>query len=61
MSPRTRDRVLDGRVRVYMSSLCSCNTERTKTRISANSCNRSVASYETGIEGRMLNSWYGDS
>jgi hypothetical protein len=57
LSPQTKCGVVDGFEQACISSLCSCNTER--TTIACNSCNnfnRYDASCETGIKGRMPNS-----
>jgi hypothetical protein len=61
LSPLTKCGAVDGSVRAYISSLCSYNTERTMACISCNNRNRSHASCETRIDGRMLNNMYGDS
>jgi hypothetical protein len=54
-SPRTKCGVVDNSKRADISSLCRYNTVRTKTCIYYNNSNRSDASCETVIEGRMLN------
>jgi hypothetical protein len=61
VSPLTKCGVVDGYVRACISSLCSCNIERTMVCISCKYRNRSVASCKTGIDGRMLNSRSGGS
>jgi hypothetical protein len=55
LSPLTKCGVVDGLVRACISSLCSCNTERTMVCTFCNNLNRSVASCEIVIDGRMLN------
>jgi hypothetical protein len=61
LSPLAKCGVVDGFVRACVSSLCSCNTERTMVCTSCNNRNRSVASRETGMDGRMLNNKSGGS
>jgi hypothetical protein len=60
-SPMAKCGGVDGSVRACISSLCSCITERAKVCTSCNNRNRSYASCETGIDGRMLNSRSGGS
>jgi hypothetical protein len=61
LSPLAKCGVVDCSVRSCISSLCSCNTERTRVCTSCNNLNRYAASCETGIDGRMLNSRSGGS
>jgi hypothetical protein len=61
LSLLTKCGAADDSLRACISSLCSCNTKRTRVCISCNYRNRSVASCETGIDGRMLNKRYGGS
>jgi hypothetical protein len=56
LSPLAKCGVVNGSIRACISSLCSCNTERTMVCTSYNNLNRSAASCETGIDGRMLKS-----
>jgi hypothetical protein len=55
LSPRTKCGAVDGSERACISSLCRFNTERTTPCTSCSNFHRSVASCETGIEGRILN------
>jgi hypothetical protein len=61
LSPRTKCGDVDGSMRACISSLCSYNTERTKVCTSCINRNRSDASREIGIDGRMLNNKSGGS
>jgi hypothetical protein len=55
LSPLTKCGAVDGSERACISSVCSCVTKRTRACTSCNNRNRSYASCETEIEGRMLN------
>jgi hypothetical protein len=55
LSALTKCGAIDGYVRACILSLCSYSTERTMVCFSCKSRNRSLASCETGIDGRMLN------
>jgi hypothetical protein len=61
LSPLVKCGAVDGFVRACISSLCSCNTERTRVCTSCNNLNRSASSCETGIDDRMLNNRLGGS
>jgi hypothetical protein len=61
LSPLTKCGLVDGFVRACISSLCKCNTKRTRVCTSCNNLKRYDASCEIGIEGRMLNSKSGGS
>jgi hypothetical protein len=54
-APPAGARAVDGSVRACISSLCSCNTKRTRVCTSCNNPNRYATSCETGSDGRMLN------
>jgi hypothetical protein len=55
LSPRAKCGAIDGFEGACISSLCSCNTVRTRELISCDNLNRYAVSCETRIEGRMPN------